>query len=281
MALTERGEKAKALLANPNIRDFLSLISAAEGTTKHGYKTGFDGDRQGHLADLTDHPRYLRPFKRKDGKTQKTSAAGRYQFLTGTWDEEAKKLGLTDFSEQSQDIAAVSRLMTRGAIDDILAGRLDTAAMLPGVGAEWASMPSAPTKYSQPKRGKDWVHKTLRRIRQDEGTSIIPPLPNLQPNLQPSLPVLLHPPQPVAPTLPQGMQMLADALRPVEPLPLDGPDLGAQPSWQEALMSGSIERDADDARSRAVASFLGQTFTPTFSLPKAIERSINKIVSAL
>lgn len=48
-------------------------------------------------------------FPRWEGRrfpTGMSHAAGRYQFEPATWAEQAKKLGLTDFSPLSQDIAA-------------------------------------------------------------------------------------------------------------------------------------------------------------------------------
>jgi muramidase (phage lysozyme) len=62
------------------------------------------------------------------GKNQYTStAAGAFQFLSRTWDECAKALGLTDFSPASQDLAAVFLIDRRKALDDVLAGRFDEA----------------------------------------------------------------------------------------------------------------------------------------------------------
>ena len=43
-----------------------------------------------------------------------TTAAGRYQFLKGTWDGAARQYGLKDFSPQNQDIAALALMAQNG-----------------------------------------------------------------------------------------------------------------------------------------------------------------------
>jgi len=112
------------VLDNPNVRNFLDMISAAEGTTKHGYNTLFGG---GKMDSLTDHPRILFDFTETTGRPNKTTAAGRYQFLSNTWDEQAKKLGLPDFGERSQDLAAVNLLQERGILPELLQGNWESA----------------------------------------------------------------------------------------------------------------------------------------------------------
>lgn len=55
---------------------------------------------------LIDHPRQYVQIATGPHAGQKTSAAGRYQYLEGSWDEARKALGLPDFSPASQDKAA-------------------------------------------------------------------------------------------------------------------------------------------------------------------------------
>jgi len=138
------------VLDNPNVRSFLDMISAAEGTTKHGYNTLFGG---GKMESLTDHPRTLFDFTETTGRPNKTTAAGRYQFLSNTWDEQAKKLGLPDFGERSQDLAAVNLLQERGILPDVLKGNWETAVKKSG--PIWASLPSSP--YPQPRQSNEFV----------------------------------------------------------------------------------------------------------------------------
>lgn len=148
---------AKELYAysqNPNVRRFLDVISQAEGTT--GYNTAFGG---GTIPSLDDHPRQLHDFTQTDGKANKTSAAGRYQFLQGTWDDVAGKLGLTDFGPQSQDIAAVELLRRNGSLEPLLAGDFDTA--IKKSGSTWASLPSSP--YAQPKRSDGFIANAFNK----------------------------------------------------------------------------------------------------------------------
>ncbi|SFO05862.1 Phage lysozyme [Cohaesibacter marisflavi] len=80
----------------------LSVISAP-GIEGADYNTLYGG---GSFDGYGDHPRKSIPIDsgRNAGKT--SSAAGRYQFLAGTWDEAAKALGLKDFSPENQDRAA-------------------------------------------------------------------------------------------------------------------------------------------------------------------------------
>lgn len=151
MATRKQLEQA---LQNPNVRKFLDLISYTEGTQGNGYRTAFGG---GKLSHLNDHPRYLKSFRQTDGKSNKTSAAGRYQFVSKTWDGVARQYGLRDFSPQNQDLGAVALLFQRGAIPALLKGDYQTA--IKKTGDEWASLPSS--NYKQNKRSWDNVNKFL------------------------------------------------------------------------------------------------------------------------
>lgn len=88
-----------------------------------------------------DHPRQL-----QSGGGWTSDAAGRYQFLSTTWDEAAIALDLADFSPASQDQAALFLIECRGALKDIDQGRLIEA--LTKCAWEWASLPGSP--YGQP-----------------------------------------------------------------------------------------------------------------------------------
>ena len=134
-------------LQNPNVRKFLDLLSYAESTTSNGYLTAFGG---GRLSSLADHPRYLKTFKQKNGKTNKTSAAGRYQFLRGTWDGLARQYGFKDFGPKNQDLGAVALLAQNGALPYILKG--DWGKAVSKAGGTWASLPSSP----HPQPTKSW-----------------------------------------------------------------------------------------------------------------------------
>ena len=147
------------VLDNPNVRNFLDMISAAEGTKTHGYNTLFGG---GKMESLADHPRILFDFTETTGRPNKTTAAGRYQFLSNTWDEQAKKLGLPDFGERSQDLAAVNLLQERGILPDVLQGNWESAVKKSG--PIWASLPSA--NYPQPRQSNEFVMQQLNNPRQ-------------------------------------------------------------------------------------------------------------------
>jgi muramidase (phage lysozyme) len=132
--------------AGRNERAFLDMIAYAEGTGgPHGYRTLFGG---GLFDDLSDHPRQSFAFTDRAGRNLRTTAAGRYQFLIRTWDALARKLDLPDFGPASQDRAALELVRERGALQDVRAGRIQTA--IAKCAPIWASLPGA--GYAQPER---------------------------------------------------------------------------------------------------------------------------------
>lgn len=126
-------------LYHPNVQAILRVIRTGEGTTgPNGYRTLFGG---GLFDGYDDHPRIT---VQKSGYT--STAAGAYQFIASTWDETKRVMGLRDFSPNSQDMGALGRIAARGALEDVKAGRFETA--IRKIAKEWASMPGSP--YGQP-----------------------------------------------------------------------------------------------------------------------------------
>ncbi|WP_145931771.1 glycoside hydrolase family 104 protein [Yersinia bercovieri] len=137
-----------SLVDDPNVRQYLDVLSKAEGTASYansGYNTMFGGDQ---FYDNSDHPRQLKDFTQTDGTKNKTSAAGRYQFTSSSWDDAAKALNLTDFSPRSQDLAALFLIQRAGQLENVTNGNFADATN--GLGGVWASLPSS--NYAQPKR---------------------------------------------------------------------------------------------------------------------------------
>lgn len=98
----------------------------------------------GTFDSYAAHPNKSIEFVKGDFST----AAGRYQFLHRTWVDLADKLGLTDFSPESQDRAAIELFRQCGALDDLKKGLVgewsDKCRRI------WASLPGA--GYGQPER---------------------------------------------------------------------------------------------------------------------------------
>ncbi|WP_180008201.1 glycoside hydrolase family 104 protein [Acinetobacter sp. YH12238] len=154
MATRQELEKA---LNNPNVRKILDVIASSEGV-KHGYNTIFGNER---TEDLKAHPNIKKEFTQTDGKKNSTTAAGRYQFLKGTWDSVSKKYGLKDFSPKNQDLAAVALILGRGALGDVIKG--DFTKAIGKLGGEWASLPSS--NYAQPKKSWKDIQNMVGEIK--------------------------------------------------------------------------------------------------------------------
>ena len=166
--MSER-QQLERLLSNPNVRKMLDLIASAEGV-KHGYNTVFGNQR---FESLGQHPNIRKQFKQTDGKTNTTTAAGRYQFLNSTWQGLAKRYGLRDFSAQNQDLGALALIAQKGALKNVVNG--DYQGAVGKLGGTWASLPSSP--YAQPK-------KTYAQLGLNGGSSQPQGLTAQQPQLE-------------------------------------------------------------------------------------------------
>ena len=121
-------------------RAFLDTIAFAEGTQNpDGYRTMFTG---AIFEGFDRHPDIV-----NESNGLRSTAAGRYQFLTTTWDS----LNLPDFSPENQDTGAIELIRRRSALTDVQAGNFETA--VNKVALEWASMPGSP--YGQPTKTMD------------------------------------------------------------------------------------------------------------------------------
>ena len=95
-------------LAKPFLNSLAAGKSGGDYNVMYGDKPGQGTLGQYKQTDAFGFPNWPgRMVWNKDkGIYEHTSAAGRYEFEHGTWDTEAAKLGLKDFSPASQDAAA-------------------------------------------------------------------------------------------------------------------------------------------------------------------------------
>lgn len=144
------------MTAQQNSMAFLAALRLGEGTSDGaGYYRLCGG---GNADSIETHPAlagwrgWQLPYQMavnagyKSGSAVST-AAGAYQITRPTWAGCVKALGLGDFSEASQDAAALYLIRSKGALADVRAGR--TAAAIAKLGRVWASLPGAAAKQRQ------------------------------------------------------------------------------------------------------------------------------------
>ncbi|OHE76747.1 MAG: hypothetical protein A2107_06440 [Verrucomicrobia bacterium GWF2_62_7] len=123
------------------VRAFLDTLAYAEGTReRYDYIFTFVP-----FNSYGDHPR----VKKCAGKLCST-AAGRYQFLSRTWDGLAPGLGLNDFTPPNQEKAALEIIRRQGAYNRVLRSSVyeNFTSALSKLNTTWASLPGSP--YGQP-----------------------------------------------------------------------------------------------------------------------------------
>jgi muramidase (phage lysozyme) len=122
------------------VQAMLDVIGYAEGTGS-SYNIRFGGLR---FSGYADHPRAIYC---SGGLC--SDAAGRYQFLSTTWDSARRALGLNSFAPANQDRAAIYLMRSRGVGDlNQITTYNDFTYALWLIRYEWASMPESP--YGQP-----------------------------------------------------------------------------------------------------------------------------------
>lgn len=132
---------------NPNLAKFLNFLGKAEGAN---YNTIVGGSS---FSDFSQHPNVV-GLRTKEGPS---TASGRYQITKTTYNDIAPALGITDFSQNSQDLIATELIRRKNALGDVINGNFDEA--VKKLGGVWASLPSSP--YSQPKRDWNFVKANL------------------------------------------------------------------------------------------------------------------------
>lgn len=124
-----------------NVRAFLDTIAFAEGTREHyNYMFTFVA-----FTSYTDHP-----HRRICSGGFCSTAAGRYQFLSKTWDALSKDLGLKDFTPPNQEKATLEVIRRLGAYNAVAGSSkyANFTRAISKLNRTWASLPGSP--YGQP-----------------------------------------------------------------------------------------------------------------------------------
>jgi len=145
------------LLKLPQVQAALATIRYAEGADYNrlfGYFT--DANRVFDHLRQVGHPRSV--FRTPGGYV--SSAAGAYQALPSTWDEEVRKGSMQDrFTPYEQDRFALARLEFRGVLDEVAEGNIWWIRSK-ATGHEWASFPASP--YNQPRKSRARLERFYR-----------------------------------------------------------------------------------------------------------------------
>lgn len=131
-----RLDENRVYLKHPNIRAFLRAMCYCLG----GGVDFLDGAIRGRRNDpwrFTDFSTH--PGAGHDGIG---TAAGLYRITRATWEEQGARMGLTDFSAETQELIAVEVLRSLGVLGKIQAG--DIAASLVAASACWPGLPRTP-----------------------------------------------------------------------------------------------------------------------------------------
>jgi muramidase (phage lysozyme) len=155
-------ERIRAALNTQNGQAWLRVIREGESTQRPiAYRVLYGWHPQSApnriFSGWNGHPRFFTRL----ANGRRTSAAGAYQITATSWDDmRRRRPGVyTDFGPGMQDLWAMDRTAWRGALDDVLLGRLDIACTK--CAKEWTSLPGGP------EQGQDLVR--AQRVFQQWG----------------------------------------------------------------------------------------------------------------
>jgi len=168
----------RALLSNANVAAFLRVIRQGESRQTDDAYTLLNGG--GYFIGLLNHP-YA------GQKTPPAKAAGAYQFIASTWGEVSRQYGIPGFGPREQDMGAVARIIYRQALDDVLAGRFESAVIK--CRQEWTSLPGAAenTHYTMDKARAVYLQYGGSLTTVYEAADVQNPSPFMKTELRPTV----------------------------------------------------------------------------------------------
>ena len=155
---------------NPYMRALLETIAGPESGNRANVMYG-----NRSFTDMSQHPNSPAPIQSGPNAGKTSTAAGKYQFLNSTWQGQAKKLGLPDFSLGSQDTAAADLAGTtykRVTGRDIMADLADPAQrpqVFNALKGTWTSLPGGIEQGMSGDRANTVYDQNLKVFQQDFG----------------------------------------------------------------------------------------------------------------
>jgi muramidase (phage lysozyme) len=156
--IQQEGSISSTRIGTKEQRAMLDAIAFAEGTRdqpNNGYKTLFG------FGQFNDYSRHPDKVVRSGGYA--SAAAGRYQFMPGTFNRLAKKLGLKDFSPASQDKAAIELAREYGITQELLSKEGMSPRVSALLGRQWASFPGKTIGLDQPTKQLKSVQQAYQK----------------------------------------------------------------------------------------------------------------------
>ena len=150
---TDAPKDYERYLKDENVQGFLSGINKHEGYPAENETVGYQ-----QFKDLSDHPNISVKF---NSGSATSTAAGKYQIIKSTWEDQKKKQNLKDFSEEKRSLpislsrAPASSPATTPAPCGSSAGRCVAAGQ-----AINRCRPSLSGLPSRPARGHCWMSLT-------------------------------------------------------------------------------------------------------------------------
>lgn len=164
-------------------KDLLNSIGTAE-SGKEGYNAVFNGSRakpKKNLEDMTIDE--VRAFQKEmlneqkaRGKDQKhrSSAVGRYQFISSTLESMIGKTGLKGsdkFSKENQDKLALALLNQNGMLDKFSSGKISSQKFQNYIASQWASVKNTSGRGTYDGLGSNRAYHDVSGVLAGRGSS--------------------------------------------------------------------------------------------------------------